>query len=76
MARLLRMGAVQAIATEVSKPHLAAQGCSEAALLGRIGGAGFEVSGAYQRQWSYDVQGVAPWVKALAEKVERKARGE
>ena len=37
MAGLIRRGEVRALRTEVSRPHLRAQGCSEAGLLARLG---------------------------------------
>jgi FkbM family methyltransferase len=68
MSRLLAGAAVQAIKTEVSKPHLEAQGCSEGELLRQLRNASFVVSTPRRRSWSYDVFGALPWVQELVQK--------
>lgn len=57
MATLLAAHAVQAIRTEVSKPHLEAQGCSERGFLERLR-EHFVVPIIRGRAWAYDVTGV------------------
>lgn len=60
--RLFSEQTVQAIVTEVSEPHLAAQGCSPAGMLRRLRetfGQVREPTG--RRSWSYDVAAIASW---------------
>ena len=54
--------AVQAIVTEVSQPHLAAQGCSPDEMLNRLRTTFGRVDVPIGRHsWSYDVSAIAAW---------------